>query len=329
MKPTPSHAIVVGKFMPLHVGHLSLLRFATKFATKTTVVVDCVKGESPPAEERARWVRAEIPDAAVVALSSPTPQSPGEHPDFWRLWADTLHKASGGSADVLIAAMEYGLPLSKALGIGFMPFDVARSSTNITATSIRDDVMTFWDYLAPAAKPHYVKRIAVVGPESSGKSSLCMELARRFKTVHVPEVAEGILKYNGGVLPAQWPELFIRAQCAAEDAIAIGANRVLFCDSSPLTTKIWCQTLQQPVPYSAIGGRKYDLILVCGPDIPWVPATHRGIIGADARPEFMQRMRAEISRGRTPFSFISGEGEGRVECAVAAIRNKLCLNPVS
>lgn len=311
-------ALLIGKFMPLHEGHLAIMRFAEAFAGDLTVVVDKVKGEEPDNKIRAEWVRAEMPNATVVALDEYTPQAPEEHPNFWNHWAGLLYRAGDGNADILVAAADYGQRLADAIGAEFIPFDPHRNGIGISATQIRSSLWDNWNYIAPAARKHYLKRVQVLGPESSGKTSLCRELAREFQTAFVPEFAQDYLALKGGQLPDGWPELFIHGQQCEEFAIQPMASRVCFCDSSAITTMAWCELLGVKCPETPIP--KYDLTLVCMPDVPWQPDIHRQIVGPDARERYLQILLRLLNDNNIPYKTVSGKWFERTAEAARHVR---------
>jgi len=118
-----------------------------------------------------------------------------------------------------------------------------------------------------------VRRIAVLGAESSGKSTLCEALARRYDTVWVPEYLREFVEVNGRV-PFEADQYGIaRTQLAREDAAAVQANRFLFCDTTPLMTALYSRVYWGRVdaPLDALARRHdYALTLVTAPDTPWV-----------------------------------------------------------
>jgi NadR type nicotinamide-nucleotide adenylyltransferase len=119
-----------------------------------------------------------------------------------------------------------------------------------------------------------VRRIAVLGAESSGKSTLCEALARRYDTLWVPEYLREFVEVNGRV-PFEADQYGIaRTQLAREDAAAAQANRFLFCDTTPLMTALYSRVYWGRVDaqLDALARRHdYALTLVTAPDTPWVP----------------------------------------------------------
>jgi NadR type nicotinamide-nucleotide adenylyltransferase len=118
-----------------------------------------------------------------------------------------------------------------------------------------------------------VRRIAVLGAESSGKSTLCEALARRYDTLWVPEYLREFVEVKGRV-PFEDDQYGIaRTQLAREDAAAAQAKRFLFCDTTPLMTALYSRVYWGRVdPQLDALARRHDyaLTLVTAPDTPWV-----------------------------------------------------------
>ena len=118
-----------------------------------------------------------------------------------------------------------------------------------------------------------VRRIAVLGAESSGKSTLCGALARRYSTVWVPEYLREFVDTHHRV-PFEADQYAIACtQRAREDAAAEGANEFLFCDTTPLMTALYSQVYWGRVDaaLAALAAtHEYALTLVTAPDTPWI-----------------------------------------------------------
>lgn len=116
-----------------------------------------------------------------------------------------------------------------------------------------------------------VIKVAIVGPESSGKSTLCAALAQHYGEPRVDEYARHYLGPLGR--PYAGPDLLAIAQgqAAREDA-ATDARRVLLCDTDMITVRIWGQEKFghcDPALIALSAQRHYDHWLLCRPDIPW------------------------------------------------------------
>ena len=145
--------------------------------------------------------------------------------------------------DCVFASEPYGVRLASELGADFLPVDVARARVPISGTEIRKDPLRHWDFLPDPVRPHYLKRVCIFGPESTGKSTLAADLARHYGTLYVPEYARPLLDPKGGVCAASDIPRIALGQRASEDALARQARKLLFCDTDALTTTIWSDWL--------------------------------------------------------------------------------------
>jgi NadR type nicotinamide-nucleotide adenylyltransferase len=121
-----------------------------------------------------------------------------------------------------------------------------------------------------------IARIAILGAESTGKSTLAPALAARYGTLWVPEYLREFVETHRRV-PFEHDQVGIaRTQRAREDALAASpeARRFLFCDTSPLVTAVYSRIYWGRVPPELLemeAAHDYAVTLVAGLDLPWVP----------------------------------------------------------
>lgn len=284
--------LVVGKFMPLHKGHEYLLRVAMQYCDELVVVVDCIEGQTIDAQTRKRWIDELIPGLTVVALEEQMPQEPAETPEFWNIWKQALFEAAGGDVDVLVTSMGYGRQLAATLGSELVQFDVARISIPVSATDIRASPFSMWDYLTNPARVHFMKKVCIVGPESCGKSTTAQELARRYNTVYVPEFAESLIRDKDGKFDESDVLKVARGQVFTEKALIHMVNKLMICDSSPLTTLVWSEVLFGSHPAELdelVRACKYDQVLLFDASTPWVADDHRSVLAESGTDESRQK----------------------------------------
>lgn len=320
-KKKKTTGMVLGKFMPLHKGHESLLNFAAGFCDQLYVVTDWQ--EAIDGEIRCKWIRATMPQAAgVFYLDKPHPQTPEEHPDFWSIWQKSLLAVLPEKIDYVFASETYGFKLAEVLGATFIPFDMKRESISISATRIREDVFGNWDYLSAAARRDYLARICIFGPESSGKSTLAQQLAGHFNTSFVPEYARFFIETRGA--PKKEDMLHIaRGQIALEEAIAPRANRYLFCDTDPLATTIWSRWILGDCSkeLSRLAEQKnYSLYLLTAADLPWKEDAVRYFPGKGG--EFFSSCKEALEKLNRPYFIVQGKGGERLENAIRIIQSE-------
>jgi NadR type nicotinamide-nucleotide adenylyltransferase len=316
--------MLLGKFMPPHLGHVYLGEFARSYVEDLTIVVCSVRAEPIPGDLRYAWMRELFPDVRVVHLTDEIPQEPAEHPDFWRIWHDSLMRVLPARPDCVFASEDYGWKLAEVLGAEFVPVDRARAAVPVSGTAVRTDPGAHWEYLPRCVRPYFVRRVCVFGPESTGKTTLARDLAAHFGTVMVPEYARALLEAQDGRLgPADIPRI-ARGQVASEDALARNARRLLVCDTDLLTTTIWSDTLFGSCPEwirHEADRRTYDLYLLMDVDVPWVADPVRYLPAG--RQCFLDRCRRELeARGRRHV-LLSGPWERRFRDACRAVEEVL------
>lgn len=305
--------LVIGKFMPPHRGHEYLIRFAQSYCQDLHVLVDCLEGQTISPERRVQWLQESFPDVHVDCFNQMMPQYPEETEHFWDIWSTAIQKKIG-QPDVVVASMDYGWELASRLHCDFVPLDIARESFSISATEIRNAPFRHWDEILPVARPYFMKKICFLGPESTGKSTFVREFAQKLNTVYIPEYAQKLIEYQGGHFYKENINQVIEAQYRTEKAAEKMVNKVMLCDSSALTTKLWSQLLWGEIPEQIdfyIERNPYDYYFVLTPETPWVKDIHRDDhsnsekIRWDMFHQFIQ----ELDQMKAPYSVIKGDFE--------------------
>ncbi len=117
-----------------------------------------------------------------------------------------------------------------------------------------------------------VRRVAILGAESSGKSTLAAALAAHYNTVWVPEYLREFVETHARVPDEDDQYGIARTQLSREDAAAALASRLLFCDTTPLMTGLYSRWYWGRVDAQlALLERRHDyaFTLVTAPDSPW------------------------------------------------------------
>lgn len=312
--------MVLGKFLPPTRGHQYLVDFARHYVTDLTVVVGSLQREPIPGAVRWQWMQEMFPDVKVVHLTDENPQYPDEHPDFWRIWHDSLRRFVPEGPDFVFASEEYGFKLAEVLGARYVPVDLPRAQVTINASAVREDPMANWDYLPSCVRPWFVRKVCIVGPESTGKSILAARLAGEFGTVMVAEYARGCIDTHKGRLTRGMFEMFVRGQAASEAALARQANRVLICDSDAFTTALYHELYEGDCPaffLEAADASSYDLYLLTCPDTPYVEDAQRN--HKNQREWFFDRTEARLREKGARHVVIRGSWDERFDQARAAV----------
>lgn len=326
---TTPHGFVLGKFMPPHRGHVHLCEVAARMCEQLTIVVASLPSEEIPGEQRVAWMRELFPRATIVHHTAVLPQEPSQHPAFWDLWRSSLRRIVPQRIDRVFTSDAYGERLAKELGATWVPIDPGRTTFPISATQIRTDPMASFAALPRVVRPYYVRRISVFGPESTGKSTLAGMLADELGTVCATEFARGYLEAKRApIAPEDLPRI-AEGQIATEDAAALEAHRVLVCDSDPLLTAVWDETLygdaaSKPLR-AAARARRYELTLLCDVDLPWVADSVRYL--PNDREGFYARCEAALRMAGRTYVVIRGQGGERMAAAREAVAAVIARRP--
>lgn len=165
-------------------------------------------------------------------------------------------------------------------------------------------------------------KIVIIGPESTGKSSLTEALSRQYGEPWVPEYARQYLEGLGRVYQYEDLLQIARGQIRFEEELAGEAKEFLFCDTDLRVIKIWSEHkygTTDPWIRQQIRERAYDLYLLTDIDIPWQEDPLREHPDPDSRTHFMAQYETELDASGVPWVKISGSEANRLESAILVI----------
>lgn len=160
----------------------------------------------------------------------------------------------------------------------------------------------------------------MTGPESTGKTSLAEALAEHYGAPAVPEYARTYLENLDRAYVEEDLLHIARGQLAWEEEYADRAGERLIIDTSLVVLKIWSEYKYgrcHPFILENLRERRYDLFLLCRPDLPWSFDPLRE--HPDKREELFNIYQRELTALGFPYEVISGRGEERIARALAAI----------
>jgi len=176
-----------------------------------------------------------------------------------------------------------------------------------------------------------IKKIVVIGPESTGKSTLCGYLADYYNTLWCPEFAREYLLENGTaytiddlitIAKGQLDTVQKYTRALQSQIDQTGIVKPLIVDTDMYVMKVWAEYVFGTCPtfiLNEINKQDYDLYLLCKPDIPWVKDELREYPDEKPRQELFQIYKDILINQQTPWVEISGGFETRNQKAVAAI----------
>jgi NadR type nicotinamide-nucleotide adenylyltransferase len=185
--------------------------------------------------------------------------------------------------------------------------------------------------MTPASRMvNQVSRVAILGAESTGKSTLAAALAKRYCTLWVPEYLRQFVETEQRV-PYETDQLGIaevqmereNAAAAAAAAAKAGVPAFLFCDTTPFMTAIYSGVYWGRVdPALAALDLRYDyaVTLVAAPDLPWVADGLQRESEA-VRQQVHQALVDKLERRAIAYTLLTGSLEQRLAQAQTALGN--------
>jgi HTH-type transcriptional repressor of NAD biosynthesis genes len=312
-----TRGLIIGRFLPYHLGHGHLIRTSRAQVDELTVLVCSSEADPIPGGLRYQWVRTAHPDCRVVWVDQEATHLRLGDPASSPIWIELINRRAG-PVDCVFTSEAYGDELARRLGAKHVRVDPAGSAVPISASAIRRDPMRHWDFIPSHVRPYFVRRVAFLGAESTGKSTLCEYLASEFSTEWVAEYGRLYCEQGRPALDLARVDLEAIAwgQATWEDEAAASANRILFCDTDLHTTATWSDITIGYRPEwmtEAARARRYDLMILLDADVPWVGDGTRVL--QDRRVEHTQRIREELDSAGRDYVTLSGSFDERAGAA--------------
>lgn len=339
--------LVVGKFSPLHRGHQLLIDTALA-RCREVVVISYAKPEHEGCGRAARdgWIAALYPqasrlvidDEALAQLALAAGVEPrtiphdgaaeAEHRDFVGWLCLSFLRTT---VDAVFTSEDYGDGFANALSRYFAAHagargpvhhvcvDRQRDAVPISGTRLRADAGLHRRFLSDPVRASLIARVAILGGESSGKSSLAQALAERLGTAWVPEYGRELWDARAGALRYADMLDIARVQVSREMQAAPRAARWLICDTTPLTTAFYSREMFRRVDerLRVLASRPYGYTLLCTPDFGFVQDGTR----RDA--EFRQRQHdwyvRELTGRGIAYANVTGSLARRVDMAASLL----------
>jgi len=184
--------------------------------------------------------------------------------------------------------------------------------------------------LHPNMNSDTIIKIAIVGPESTGKSWLTQQLATHYNTLFVPEYAREYCQGLNRSYTLEDEINIFHGQLALEEKLIQKTDKsIIFFDTMVLTVKVWCDHLFGFTPIEVLQGIKkqhYDLYLLMDIDLPWQEDELRDF--PNLRKHFMEIWHHELQDASVNYEVVSGTGNTRFITAKNIVDNFLAENKI-
>jgi HTH-type transcriptional regulator, transcriptional repressor of NAD biosynthesis genes len=317
--------LVFGKFMPLHNGHLALIDFAASHCDKLYVILCYTAKEPIDGLTRKEWLSKSLNAYSNVTLitfpydETILPNTSVSSREASAVWAIAF-KQLVPDVTVVFTSEKYGDYIAEYMNIRHLMFDEHRLNIPVSANTIRKNPFRYWNMIADAAKPFFVKKVAIIGTESTGKTIMTERLAAYFNTSFVPEMAREIIEETESCTIDHLYQVASLHATTILEKLA-GTNKILFSDTEILITSSYSEFLfghtLQVEPW-IMAANKFDLYLFLEPDCEYIQDGTR--LSREKREELSRHHKQFFSKAGIDYISISGtDWQKRFDMAVEHI----------
>jgi len=167
------------------------------------------------------------------------------------------------------------------------------------------------------------RKVVIIGPESTGKSTLCAQLAAHYKTAWCPEFAREYLKEIKGDYSYADLLNIAHGQLELEDTMLTqAAPNFFFIDTDMYVMKVWCEVAFEKCHtwiLKQIATRQYDFHFLCNTDLPWMPDELREYPDPEFRHRLFKVYKDMLVNSGGQWAEVSGTDMQRLQMAVSVL----------
>lgn len=318
----PKIGVTVGKFKPFHRGHELMISMAAAELKELTVIV----ADSEDAEYvgdlyislvfRYNMVKQALKHLDNVRVvyhvdKYGDAQEYDKHgtavdEDFWAYWTNVFTMLAP-DANYFVSSDRYGQEAARRMSdthptreVQWFPVDPDRELFDISATRIRQDPFGNWKYIHPMFRQLFGKRILVIGPESSGKSTLVRELGKALSSPAVPEYGRILSEMHENELTEEHFEQIVKRHHEMElFAIRNSETGLAISDTDVFTTYLYSEVYLPDSGMESIRRKCninwYDLVIILPPELEWDDDGTRVMDDYNDRKGFFERLCSEYA----------------------------------
>lgn len=324
-------AFVFGKFLPFHKGHEAMINFALTKCNFLTVLICCSDKENITATTRQKWIETtfEIQKNIEVKIfnysENEFPNTSVSSLEVSKIWSSKF-KELFPDYHLVITSEEYGNYVASFMKIKHIAFDIPKHLYPVSATKIRNDLFTNWKFLPDSVKPDFVFKVVILGTESTGKTTLTVQLAEYFNCTFVTEIARDLID-NSNTFEFDDLHRIAIEHAKRIDKAFLSESPLIIIDTDIHITKsyanfIFNKTLE--VENKIYNSNKSDLYLYLNNDVEYVQDGTR--LNESDRNLLDISHRQILTQHNIEIVEITGDWEQRFKQAVTIIKQTIKVN---
>lgn len=325
-----------GAFNPLHIKHVSCIIKASTMCRELYIVISqAEKYDTIDVRVKYRWVYTitkHLDNVKILILEDHTESKLEYTEDLWEEDCNKVKNMIGKPIDAVFCGSDYDENSFWNKCYPESEFVVFKRDKYISSSAIRKDIYGHWDWLPQEVRPYFVKKVLLIGGESTGKSTLTINLAKYYNTNSLEEVGRKLSELSGTdkmMLPEDYVRILLEHK-NKELKLKENSNKVLFVDTDCLITKFYMEFLQDEgieknaALADAIAKiNDYDLILFLEPDVEFVQDGTRNEEIRNARKMYSDYIKEIYTKAGFKYHIISGDYEHRFLSAIKLVDNML------
>ena len=316
------NSLVLGKMYPVTKGHLYLIDTALSQSEMVHVIITHNPSQSIPGEVRFEALKLcydKVTNIKIYCVSDenlPAYDYECETLDeFYSYWIPLVY-SQVDALDAVFTSEKYGDDFARYLGVEHVLVDQERKSVPVSGTMVRNNPFKNWEFIPQSMRPFFVKRIAIMGPESVGKSILTKNVSNNLGTNFVPEYGRLVYEINNSVTIDDFIPIS-KGRQEIEDWMIKYSKKYIICDTEDITTylfsKMYCPDEYKKVePYflNVLKTKpKYDLYILLKPDCEGVQDGTRNFL--EERMDHYEVIKSELINRGCNFVEVDGDWDER------------------
>ncbi len=353
-EPTRKVGVIFGKFYPVHTGHINMIYEAFSKVDEIHVVVcsdtqrdlelfrNSKMKSMPTVQDRLRWMQQIFKyQKNQIVIHHLVEDGLPSYPNGWEGWSERVRalfaKKHIKPSVVFSSEIQDKAPYEKYLNLQVELVDPQRSFFNVSATKIRNNPFQYWKFIPKEVRPFFVKTIAILGGESSGKTVLVSKLANVFNTTSAWEYGrEFVFEKLGGDEQAMqysdYPKMALGHQHYIDYAMR-HAHKIAIVDTDFITTQAFCIQYEgkaHPFVDSMIKEYPFDITILLNNNTQWVNDGLRSLGNPKQRERFQQLLKKLLHKYNIPYIEIESpsylERYNQVKTIVEKILNEEAID---
>ena len=313
-----------GSFHPLHMGHVRcIIEAANQCRTLIIVISEGVNRSEIDIRIRYRWIyqlTRHIGNVKIFLLSDDAETKEGYSEAYWDSDAEKVKAFAGEKIDAVFCGSDYDENSFWAKCYPDAELNIIKRN-GISSTEIRNDIYGHWDWIPAVVKPYYVKKVLLIGGESTGKSTLTINLANYYNTNYLEEVGRDISERSGTdmlMIPDDFTDILLCHKIReTEDTDCL--ITLFYLDFLEGKEKENNTALAEAIAHL----NSYDLILFLEPDVEFVQDGDRSMVIAADREKYSSRIKELYQKHGFSFEIVNGSYQQRFKKAVQLIDHLL------